>query len=221
MQENPHTCLNRNWKESDAFHLKFPQAKRVSPVILIRGCDQDRPRNFLTEIRVEPSGGTKPGMHAEAAQSCPVGSTSLSCPCPSQTPRLLSPRSRGQALRTRGCVRGAHALCVCVCDLPGQVPPPRSSAKWASWRHIPEGCARGASEATRGERAPHAPGTGRPLSEPSCAPVSLPESGEPRGSAPWVLRLLPPGRVPLTSLGDCPPLFSTASPEAGLVLRRG
>lgn len=114
MQENPHTCLNRNWKESDAFHLKFPQAKRVSPVILIRGCDEDRPRNFLTEIRVEPSGGTKPGMHAEAAQSCPVGSTSLSCPCPSQTPRLLSPRSRGQALRTRGCVRGAHALCVCV-----------------------------------------------------------------------------------------------------------
>lgn len=114
MQENPHTCLNRNWKESDAFHLKFPQAKRVSPVILIRGCDEDRPRNFLTEIRVEPSGGTKPGMHAEAAQSCPVGSTSLSCPCPSQTPRLLSPRSRGQALRTRGCVRGARAVCVCV-----------------------------------------------------------------------------------------------------------
>lgn len=140
MQENPHTCLNRNWKESDAFHLKFPQAKRVSPVILIRGCDENRPRNFLTEIRVEPSGGTKPGMHAEAAQSCPVGSTSLSCPCPSQTPRLLSPRSRGQALRTRGCVRGARALCVCVCGLPGQVPPPRSSARSErgdAWRTRP------------------------------------------------------------------------------------
>lgn len=114
MQENPHTCLNRNWKESDAFHLKFPQAKRVSPVILIRGCDEDRPRNFLTEIRVEPSGGTKPGMHAEAAQSCPVGSTSLSCPCPSQMPRLLSPRSRGQA-RGHVVAFAGPTRCVCVC----------------------------------------------------------------------------------------------------------
>lgn len=114
MQENPHTCLNRNWKESDASHLKFPQAKRVSPVILIRGCDEDRPRNFLTEIRVEPSGGTKPGMHAEAAQSCPVGSTSLSCPCPSQTPRLLSPRSRGQA-RGHVVAFAGPTRCVCVC----------------------------------------------------------------------------------------------------------
>lgn len=102
--------------------------------------------------------------------------------------------------------RGPCVVCVCVAC---PVRCPRRARQ------------RGASEATRGERAPHAPGTGRPLSEPSCAPVSLPEFGEPRGSAPWVLRLLQPGRVPLTSLGDCPPLLSTASPEAGLVLRGG